>query len=130
LGKRYAEEEILIINIKDSLLCLQGDVDMGKKIIQINVKCENPKVDFAEAYLPAAQSIADVKGLLWKVWLMNEEEKTAGGIYLFEDGASVKEFLGGPIVAAVMSNPALSDIEAKVFGVISENSKITRGPID
>ena len=103
---------------------------MGKKILQINVKCDNPKTDFAEAYLPAAQSIADVKGLLWKVWLMNEEEKTAGGIYLFEDGASVKEFLGGPIVAAVMSNPALSDIEAKVFGVIGENSKITRGPID
>ena len=103
---------------------------IGKKILQINVKCENPKADFAEAYLPAAQTIADVKGLLWKVWLMNEEEKTAGGIYLFEDGASVKEYLGGPIVAAVMSNPALSDIEAKVFGVIGENSKITRGPID
>ena len=103
---------------------------MGKKILQINVKCENPKADFAEAYLPAAQAIADVKGLLWKVWLMNEKEQTAGGIYLFEDGASVKEFLGGPIVAAVMSNPALSDIEAKVFGVIGENSKITRGPVD
>ena len=103
---------------------------MGKKILQINVKCENPKADFAEAYLPAAQAIADVKGLIWKVWIMNEEEKTAGGIYLFEDGASVKEYLGGPIVAAVMSNPAFSDIEAKVFGVIGENSKITRGPID
>ena len=103
---------------------------MGKKLLQINVKCGDPKVDFAEAYLPAAQSIADVKGLLWKVWFMNVEEKTAGGIYLFEDGGSVKEYLGGPIVAAVGSNPALSDIEVKVSGVIVENTKITRGPID
>ena len=38
---------------------------MGKKILQINVKCGDPKVDFAEAYLPAAQSIADVKGLVY-----------------------------------------------------------------
>jgi hypothetical protein len=103
---------------------------MGKKILQINLKCKDPKVDFADTYLPAAQSIAETKGLLWKVWLMNEEEKTAGGIYLFEDGASVEEFLGGPIVAAVMSNPALSDIEAKVFSVLGEHSKITRGPVN
>ena len=48
---------------------------MGKKILQINVKCEDPKANFADAFLPAAQSIADVKGLLWKVWLMNKEEK-------------------------------------------------------
>jgi hypothetical protein len=98
---------------------------LGKKILQINVKSEDPKTYFAEAFLPAAQSIADVKGLLWKVWLMNEEEK----IYMFEDGASVKAYLEGPIVAAVMKSPGLSDIEAKVFGVLKEHSKITRGPM-
>jgi len=103
---------------------------LGKKILQINMKCEDPKANFAEAFLPAAQSIADVKGLIWKVWLMNEKEKTAGGIYLFEDGASVKAYLEGPIVAAVMKSPGLSDIEAKVFGVLKEHSKITRGPVD
>ena len=102
---------------------------MGKKILQINVKCEDPKANFADAFLPAAQSIADVKGLLWKVWLMNKEEKTAGGIYLFEDEASVKAYLEGPIVEAVMKSPGLSDITAKVFGVLKEHTKITRGPL-
>ena len=103
---------------------------MVKKILQINVKCKNPKVDFADAYFPAAQSIADVKGLLWKVWLMNEAEKTVGGIYLFKDDASVQAYLKGPIVAAVSKNPAFSSVEAKVFDVLEKHSKITRGPID
>ena len=103
---------------------------MGKKILQINLKCEDPRADFAEALLPAAQSIADVKGLLWKIWLMNEEEKAAGGIYLFEDSASVKAYLEGPIVAAVVKNPAFNNIEAKVFDVLDKNTKITRGPVD
>jgi len=40
-----------------------GEMIMGKKILQINVKCEDPVANFAEAFLPAAQSIADVKGL-------------------------------------------------------------------
>jgi len=103
---------------------------LGKKILQINLKCKDPKADFAEAYLPAAQTIADVKGLIWKVWVMNEAENTAGGIYLFEDGASVKAYLEGPIVDAVMKNEALSDKEAKVFDVLDKHSKITRGPVD
>jgi hypothetical protein len=61
---------------------------------------------------------------------MNEAEKTAGGIYLFKDDASVQAYLKGPIVAAVSKNPAFSSVEAKVFDVLEKHSKITRGPVD
>lgn len=71
-----------------------------------------------------------VKGLLWKVWLMNEAERSAGGIYLFKDDASVEAYLKGEIVAGVKSNPTVSDIEAKVFDILPEHTKITRGPVD
>ena len=103
---------------------------MSERILQINFKFNVSRAEYEQAVAPLASEIAAVAGLRWKVWLMNEEEKSAGGIYLFKDSASVKDFLNGSIVAAVMSNPALSDIEAKVFGVIVENSKITRGPIE
>lgn len=101
-----------------------------KKILQINLKFKVTRPELEKAFLEVAQSIADVKGLLWKVWLVNEAEKSAGGIYLFEDGASVKAYLKGEIVAGIMSHPALSDIEAKVFDILPEHTKITRGPVD
>ena len=102
---------------------------MGKKILQVNMKYRVTAAEIAEAFMGLAQPIADVKGLQWKVWLHNGEEKSAGGILLFEDEASVKEYLDSEIVAGIMNHPALSDIEAKVFDVLPEHSKITRAPI-
>ena len=102
---------------------------MGKKILQINLKYNVTATEIAEAFMNLAQPIANVKGLLWKIFIHNEDEKSAGGIYLFESEASVKEFLAGEIVAGIMKHPALSDIDAKVFDVLPEHSKITRAPI-
>lgn len=48
----------------------------------------------------------------------------------FKDDVSVQAYLKGPIVAAVAKNPALSNVEAKVFDVLEKHSKITRGPVD
>jgi len=81
------------------------------------------------AFMELAQPIAGVSGLEWKVWIHNAAEKTAGGILLFTDAASVKAYLDGEIVAGIMAHPALSDIEAKVFDVLPEHSKITRAPV-
>ena len=102
---------------------------MGKKILQVNMKYKVTAAEIAEDFMGLAQPIADVKGLQWKVWLHNEDEKSAGGILLFEDEASLKGYLAGEIVAGIMSHPALSDIEAKVFDVLPEHSKITRAPL-
>ncbi|NIN69880.1 MAG: hypothetical protein GTO63_35405 [Anaerolineae bacterium] len=44
---------------------------------------------------------------------MNEGESEAGGIMLFEDEASLKAYLDGPIVAQIVSHPALSDFSVK-----------------
>ena len=74
---------------------------MSQQILQVNLKFSIPRTDLETAWLDAAQPIADTPGLLWKVWLMNEAESEAGGIYLFENEAAVRSYLGGPIVAAL-----------------------------
>ncbi len=104
---------------------------MSKKILQINFKFKVPRSDYEKATFDQfAKPIANVKGLLWKVWIMNENKKEAGGIYLFNDESSVKAYLEGNIVAELKKHPALSDIEAKVFDVMDKHSKITHGPVD
>jgi len=101
---------------------------MGK-ILQINMNYGIPAEDLSKAFMEVAQPIADVKGLKWKVWLHNAEEKSCGGIYLFEDDASVKAYLDGEIVAGLGSNPAVSNLSVKVFDVLPDHSKITRAPL-
>lgn len=102
---------------------------MSQKIVQINYKFGIPAADLSKALMPAAQAIADSTGLQWKIWLVNEADSEAGGIYLFDDEAAVNAFLGGPIVGALKTNPAVSDIRVKMFDVSEPHTLVTRGPI-
>lgn len=102
---------------------------MSQKILQVNYKFSIPAADLSRALLPAAQLIADSSGLQWKIWLINEADSEAGGIYLFDDDAGVNAFLGGPIVSALKANPVVSDIRVKMFDVSEPHTLVTRGPI-
>jgi hypothetical protein len=102
---------------------------MSQKILQVNLKFSIPKADLEAAWLPVAQPIADVPGLRWKIWLMNETEHSAGGIYLFENEDALQAYMAGPIVSAMMVSPVLSNIEAKVFDLLESHTAITRGPL-
>lgn len=102
---------------------------MPQKILQINYRFGIPAGDFSRAMLPAAQPISEAPGLQWKIWLMNEADSEAGGIYLFEDEAALNAFLVGPIVSAFKANPIVSDIRVKIFDMAVAHSLVTRAPI-
>ena len=99
-------------------------------VLQINFKFSVPRKDYETAVSPLADQIAAVAGLRWKVWIMNEAESEAGGIYLFEDEASLKAYTESDIVAGIVKHPALSDFSVKTFEVMDEVTAITRGPVD
>jgi hypothetical protein len=102
---------------------------MAAQILQINFKYNVPTADLKNAFSSMVDQIAETPGLRWKVWILNEKDQEGGGIYLFDDAASVQAYLGGPIVAGIKAHPALSDISAKVFDVIGDLTKVTRGPV-
>lgn len=103
---------------------------MPQKILQINFTFSGvSRSELEQAWLPAAQPIAETPGLRWKVWLMNETQHECGGIYLFDDDASMQAFLQGPIVVATKEAPILSNASLKVFDIIEAHTAITRGPV-
>lgn len=102
---------------------------MPQKILQVNFKFSMTTAEYEQAVAPAAKPIADTPGLRWKVWLMNAAGHETGGIYLFDDEAAALAFLNGPIVASVKSNPAFSEISAKLFDITADLTAITRGPV-
>ncbi len=102
---------------------------MHKTILQINFKFSVTPEQLGQDFAPIAQPIAEVPGLQWKIWSLNADKSEFAGIYLFDDNESIDAYMSGPIIAGVMKHPALSDINAKRFGVIDEFSAITRGPV-
>ncbi len=102
---------------------------MPGTILQINFKFSVTRAEYEQAVSSLAGDFAALAGLRWKVWIMNEKEREAGGIYMFKDAASVKAFLDGPLAAKVTGHPALSDFSVKQFDVMEDVTKITRGPV-
>ena len=102
---------------------------MSRRLLQLNFKFSVSGDEYEEAVAPLAESFAALDGLVWKVWMINEWEGEAGGIYLFEDEASVQAYLDGPLAAGVLGHPALSEFSAKQFDVMDGVTGVTRGPV-
>jgi len=98
-------------------------------ILQINFKLNVPSAEYRKTVQSVVQAIADVPGLVWKVWLLNEQDGEAGGIYLFQDEPSLAAYLSGPIIRQIKSLPQLREISAKRFAAIPELTVVTHGPI-
>ena len=77
----------------------------------------------------AATFIATVEGLIWKIWLSQEEEFEMGGIYLFANRETAEVYLNHPSIQAVRSNPAVVSTQSQLWEVESSLSAITRAPL-
>ncbi len=102
---------------------------MSGRIMQLNFKFSVTGAEYEQAVSSLASQFAALDGLRWKIWMINETESEAGGIYMFEDEGSLNAFLEGPLAAQVTSHPALSDFSVKQFNVMEDLSEITRGPV-
>ena len=103
---------------------------MAPQLLQINYRFNGTRVDFEREFGPLAAGIAKVPGLRWKIWLIDEAASRGGGTYLFADEASLRAYLDGPIVAALKSHPAFSELSVRAFAVMEGPTAVTRGPIE
>ena len=102
---------------------------MSGRILQLNFKFSVTGDEYIQAVAPLAEEFAAVSGLRWKIWMINEAESEAGGIYLFDDAASLNAMLEGSLAAQVTGHPALSDFSVKQFDVMDGVTATTRGPV-
>lgn len=102
---------------------------MSTKILQINFKLNASTPEYQALCHTVAEAFAGVPELRWKIWILNDREKEAGGIYLFENEDALNDFLSGPLASQVKSHPALSGFSAKVFDVMEDVTAVTRGPV-
>ena len=52
-------------------------------LLQVNYGFDMPAEEYVSAVKPLAEAVAAVPGLRWKIWLLDEERREGGGVYLF-----------------------------------------------
>lgn len=85
------------------------------------------------SYRQQAASLAprfgQVSGLVSKLWLAEPATNTYGGVYLFEDRASLEAYRDSAMVAALAANPHFTNVTFRTFGTVEEASALTGGPL-
>ena len=76
-----------------------------------------------------ASVAASVEGLIWKIWVLQEEEFEMGGMYLFANRESAEAYLNHPVIQAVCGNPAVVSSQSQLWDVESSLSALTRAPL-
>ncbi|MCS3798490.1 YdhR family protein [Niastella sp. OAS944] len=76
---------------------------------------------------PDAPILAEVKGLISKVWLADVEKNTFGGFYLWDNKKAMEDFMNSDLVKAVVSRPFVKNVSSVDFEVNEKASLITRG---
>ena len=77
----------------------------------------------------AASIIASVEGLIWKIWILQQEESEIGGLYLFANREAAEAYLRHPILQALRGNPAVISTQSELWEIESSLSAVTRGPL-
>ena len=99
---------------------------MALKLLQMDYLYSGPwGEDMAAEYSDLAHRIAEVPGLICKLWTENRKAGEAGGIYLFEDEASLDTYLVGKIER--MKAAGIKGLRAKKFDINESLTQITRG---
>ena len=76
---------------------------------------------------PDAPVLANVNGLISKVWLADEGRNTFGGFYLWESKEAMETFMHSDLVKAVVSRPFVKNVSSVDYTVNETASHITRG---
>lgn len=76
-----------------------------------------------------ATIIASVEGLVWKIWLLREEEFEMGGMYLFANREAAERYLKHPVVKAIRSNPAVASSDSQLWDIETSLSALTWAPV-
>ncbi|MDB5198880.1 MAG: hypothetical protein JWO92_843 [Chitinophagaceae bacterium] len=102
---------------------------MSQKVLVTNYNYNVTLEEYKAMTSQLAQAFADVPGCLWKIWLLDDEKKEAGAVYLFKDDESLQNFKASALVASVLSHPALSNFDLKERDILKDISEITRAPL-
>jgi hypothetical protein len=103
---------------------------MTKKVLTTKFNYSMPTEEIKKIMPAVAPKFSEIPGCRWKIWIINEDRKEAGGVYLFESDMELEQYLNSNLLASVANNPAFSNLQTNTFDVAEAASAITGAPLD
>lgn len=96
-------------------------------LLQITFRYSVPAAMARKAFDYLAPKLADMPGLVWKVWGLNEEEQSGCGTYLFDNETNLRAYLESEVFEQISGNPFVEDLTVQPYQFEEAPSRITRG---
>lgn len=93
--------------------------------LQINFELNVKSEDYLTACEHVVNAFSDVPQLEWKLWILSEDGKRAGGWYLFRDRAAAEAYVNGPIIGRLKESGMARNIEVRVFSAVESLTQRT-----
>jgi len=97
-------------------------------IVQINFPYTESQAEIENHSEEAAGRFTGVDGLIWKIWLVDEATKTAGGIYLFSTRDQAEDYAAGELVKHLKN--VRDNVTVSVFDTIDGAGLVTNAPVE
>jgi hypothetical protein len=97
---------------------------MTLTILAVTYSLKVPVPAFRERARKAAFEIADVPGLRWKIWGLDDATGEGTSVYLFSDRDAAEAFATGPAIAALRDGPA-KEVAIRLAPVERDLSAVT-----
>lgn len=98
------------------------------KLLQVDFDFHGPMgEEMSVKLVDLAKSINQEPGMIWKIWTENQAEKLGGGIYLFEDEVSAKNYL--EMHSARLRHMGVNEVRGIIFDINQPLTAINNGPI-
>lgn len=102
---------------------------MSVQLLVMHFKFNTSPAEYVHAIHPLVDEILNARGLRWKIWLMDESQSTAGGLYLFDDSSCLKAFLASPLMDYLQHHPSFTEVHVMPFAVLEAETRATHGPL-
>jgi hypothetical protein len=89
---------------------------MPKFLLTVTYDLTIPAPEFLDRAPEAAELIADVPGLVWKIWSLDRDSGQGASTYMFRDRASAETFAEGPMIDGLRQGPT-NDVRLRLAPV-------------
>ena len=100
---------------------------MSTTLLHVRITTRTSPGAILDSATDPARAIAAVPGLIWKVWILDEDASELGGVYLFASRAQAQAYVDGPILEHLRHDPRVVRVEHRLWDTHAL-SAITRAP--
>jgi hypothetical protein len=97
-----------------------GGTVVNEMLLQVNFNYRGAGNIYQEVVAILASTVSNTPGLIWKTWLINEQQAEGGGLYLFYDHASLERYLQGTLKVRLEAQQGVCNVSIKTFCMLNE----------